>query len=129
MNYGANPHTGGTVALRQRRGPLGLPTRELDRSALAFLAAMKELREGKKISAATGEVLRQVIGHHNDGTELLNNLLAPNDDTEPQEPIDDENDDGDDDGDDPGETSGTLSVDDSELEYRLAILRQRGWAA
>ena len=81
-----------------------------------------------------------MIGHHNDGTELLNSLLAPTDDTEPQEPIDDDNDDGDGDtGDDPGETSGTLSaaiseleyrsVDDGDLEYRIAILRQKGWAA
>jgi HK97 family phage prohead protease len=31
VNFGANAHTGGTVALRQRRGPLGLPSRQPDR--------------------------------------------------------------------------------------------------
>lgn len=138
VTQGANPNTSSAIrswddlvgAAMEMRGRSDIGEDERLGLELLLAAVSAEYRKGKKISAATAEVLKQVIGHHDQGTDLLNRLMAPNDDTEPEEPIDDLDDTGDGDtGDDPGETSGTLSKHDSELECRIAILRQKGWAA
>lgn len=74
VNYGANPHTGGTVDMRQRLQPRG--------ARLTFAAvssAITELRAGKTISAATAGTLSQAFGHLDqvgDSAENVRSLIA-----------------------------------------------------
>lgn len=61
VNYGANPHTGGTVALRQRR--LGMPSeREVGMPVERLIVrALSILREGKVYSADNLALLQQAL--------------------------------------------------------------------
>lgn len=60
VNYGANPHTGGTVVIRKAG--------QTDWRGIfeTYAAAERELREGKTISAATLGSLQQIAGHIGD---------------------------------------------------------------
>lgn len=74
VNYGANPHTGGTVDMRQRLEPRG---QRLTFAAVA--AALREFRVGKTISAATENTLTQAFGHLDqlgESTENVRSLIA-----------------------------------------------------
>jgi HK97 family phage prohead protease len=58
VNYGANPHTGGTVALRQRA-----MTRDRFDVQAVLAAAVAEMRAGKTISAQTAAKLQEAYPH------------------------------------------------------------------
>lgn len=60
VNYGANPHTGGLVSMRSAMGAL-LTGRGLTHESLA--GALREIREGKTISATTAATLQPILDH------------------------------------------------------------------
>ena len=125
VNYGANPHTGGTVDLRQRLDP-----RARGLSFAAVRAALVEIRAGKTISAATADTLTQALGHLDnagDSTDNVRSLLGDllNVDAEASQ--------GDDtgDGEGPEENLGVVGLfyDASRDRARVEAMRYHGRAA
>ena len=71
VNYGANPHTGGLVSMRSAVGAL-LSGRGLTLEAWA--EAIRELRSGKTISAATAATLTPIHDYLSQGVDQASTL-------------------------------------------------------
>jgi uncharacterized protein len=85
VNYGANGGTAGTVAMRRKGAARGFALR-------GFLDSLREIREGKTVSAASMEVLNQILGFCSDADDAMDQaqiiladfLSVPNPDNDDQ---------------------------------------------
>ena len=136
VNYGANPTTGGTVAMRQR---LGIRDREpLDLRRVVY--RMMELRYGATLSSDTMGQLQRVLDLIDASDTNVDNALielsalmgVTNPDIAQDAALNRDLPEGDDE--DAPSMAGTgggmaYGVDDSDFERRIAITRRKGWAA
>lgn len=133
VNYGANPTTGGTVAMRQLFKGRSIEPMDFRR----LMVKLFEVRVGATLSSSTLTDLQDVLDLIDASDTNVDNALIKlsdlmgvvNPDIAQDAALDRESEDGAEDEDEASGSTETNSYDDSDLEYRIRIAQQKGQAA